>query len=56
MGEEENRSSPALVEEMVPNLPVSNPPAQVEGLGDQVVEEETIEALDPSRDDQDVVV
>ena len=56
VGEEENRSSPALVEEMVPNLPVSNPPAQVEGLGDQVVEEETIEALDPSRDDQDVVV
>ncbi|KAG5384119.1 hypothetical protein IGI04_035589 [Brassica rapa subsp. trilocularis] len=55
VGEEENRSSPALVEEMVPNLPVSNPPAQVEGLGDQVVEEETIEALDPSRDDQDVV-
>ncbi|KAG5393176.1 hypothetical protein IGI04_023139 [Brassica rapa subsp. trilocularis] len=56
VGEEENRSSPALVEEMVPNLPVSNPPAQVEGLGDQVVEEETIEALDPSRDDQDVVI
>ncbi|KAG5386956.1 hypothetical protein IGI04_038426 [Brassica rapa subsp. trilocularis] len=55
VGEEENRSSPALVEEMVPNLPVSNPPSQVEGLGDQVVEEETIEALDPSRDDQDVV-
>ncbi|XP_033146605.1 uncharacterized protein At3g60930, chloroplastic-like [Brassica rapa] len=56
VGVEENGSSPALVEEMVPNLPVPDPSAQVEGLGDQVVEEETIEALDPSRDDQDVVV
>ena len=56
VGEEENRSSSALVEGMVPNLPVSDPPAQVEGLGDQVREEQTIEALDPSRDDQDVVV
>ncbi|WZY87091.1 hypothetical protein YC2023_033475 [Brassica napus] len=56
VGEEENRSSSVLVEGMVPNLPVSDPPAQVEGLGDQVREEQTIEALDPSRDDQDVVV
>ncbi|KAH0939435.1 hypothetical protein HID58_006896 [Brassica napus] len=56
VGEEENRSSSALVEGMVPNLPVSDPPAQVEGLGNQVREEQTIEALDPSRDDQDVVV
>ncbi|XP_033141428.1 uncharacterized protein LOC103853772 [Brassica rapa] len=56
VGEEENRSSSALVEGMVPNLPVSDPRAQVEGLGNQVREEQTIEALDPSRDDQDVVV
>ncbi|KAH0942416.1 hypothetical protein HID58_002053, partial [Brassica napus] len=56
VGEEETRSSPALVEEMDPILPVSDPPAPVEGLGDQVVERETTEALDPRRDDQDVVV
>ncbi|KAH0921786.1 hypothetical protein HID58_021804 [Brassica napus] len=34
VGEEETRSSPALVEEMDPILPVSDPPAPVEGLGD----------------------
>lgn len=56
VGEEETRSSPALAEEVDPILPVSDPPAPVEGLGDQVVERETTEALDPSRDDQDVVV
>ncbi|KAH0926248.1 hypothetical protein HID58_018504, partial [Brassica napus] len=55
VGEEETRSSPALAEEVDPILPVSDPPAPVEGLGDQVVERETTEALDPSRDDQDVV-
>ena len=56
MGEEENRSPPALIEETVPIPSVSGPPAQVEDLGARAVEEETIEPLDPSRDDQDVVV
>ncbi|KAH0938254.1 hypothetical protein HID58_005715 [Brassica napus] len=56
VGEEENRSLPALIEETVPIPSVSDPPAQVEDLGAQAVEEETVEPLDPSRDDQDVVV
>ncbi|KAH0938666.1 hypothetical protein HID58_006127, partial [Brassica napus] len=56
VGEEENRSSPALIEETVPIPSVSDPPAQVEGLDAQAVEEEVVEPLDPSRDDQDIVV
>ncbi|KAH0939796.1 hypothetical protein HID58_007257 [Brassica napus] len=56
VGEEENRSSPALIEETVPIPSVSDPPAQVEGLDAQAVEEEVVEPLDPSRDDQDTVV
>ncbi|KAG5410244.1 hypothetical protein IGI04_006563 [Brassica rapa subsp. trilocularis] len=55
VGEEENRSSPALIEETVPIPSVSDPPAQVEGLDAQAVEEEVVEPLDPSRDDQDIV-
>ncbi|KAG2281944.1 hypothetical protein Bca52824_053164 [Brassica carinata] len=49
-------SSPALIEETVRNLSASDPPAQAEGLDAQAVEEETAEPLDPSRDDQDIVV
>ncbi|KAH0921033.1 hypothetical protein HID58_021051 [Brassica napus] len=56
VGEEENRSPPALIEETVPIPSVSDPPAQVEDLGARAVEEETVEPLDPSRDDQDIVV
>ncbi|KAH0902978.1 hypothetical protein HID58_042481 [Brassica napus] len=56
VGEEENRSSPALIKETVRDLSASDPPAQVEDLDAQAVEEETAEPLAPSRDDQDIVV
>ena len=56
VGEEENRSSPALIKETVWDLSASDPPAQVEDLDAQAVEEETAEPLAPSRDDQDIVV
>ncbi|KAG2295384.1 hypothetical protein Bca52824_042053 [Brassica carinata] len=39
-----------------PDLSASDPPAQVEDLDAQAVEEETAEPLAPSRDDQDIVV
>ncbi|KAG2247134.1 hypothetical protein Bca52824_086762 [Brassica carinata] len=56
VGEEENRSSPALIKETVRDFSASDPPAQVEDLDAQAVEEETAEPLAPSRDDQDIVV
>lgn len=56
VGEEENRSSPALIKETVRDLSASDPPAQVEDLDAQAVEEETAKPLAPSRDDQDIVV